>query len=77
MRKAVAVPNSPPAEKPWSSRETRITTPAHAPIEAAVGANAMIAVPSIMAKIVSVRACLRPARSPYAPITMAPIGRIR
>ena len=54
-----------------------MTTPAQAPMEAAVGANAMIAVPSIIAKIVSVRACLRPARSPYAPITMAPIGRIR
>ena len=41
-----------------------MTRPAAAPMDSAVGANAMMAVPTIMIPIVIVRAALRPARSP-------------
>jgi len=45
MRKAVEVPNSPPAENPWRSREIKMISPAHAPTVRAVGAKAMMPVP--------------------------------
>lgn len=75
--KAVAEPNSPPAEKPWMSRETTMSSGAPMPMAAYVGANAMSATPSVMRAIVSVSAALRPCLSPYAPSTIAPIGRMR
>lgn len=52
-------------------------TGASRPIVSYVGMNAMIAVPTIISKIVSVSASRRPRRSAYTPITMAPSGRMK
>jgi hypothetical protein len=59
-RKAVALPNSPPAEKPWINRATTMSSGANNPAVAYVGAVAIIAVPTIISRIVSVNAALRP-----------------
>jgi len=73
---AVALPNSPPAAKPCSSR-ARITRPgAHSPICAKVGATAISSVPHSISAIESVSAFLRPLASAYAPSTSEPMGRI-
>ncbi len=72
----MALPNSPPAEKPWIMRAPTITIGANIPIDEYVGANAVMAVPAIIRDIVNVRALLRPWRSATFPNTTAPNGRM-
>ena len=75
--RAVALPNSPPAEKPWMSRATRIPIGAMMPIVSYDGITVISNVPTTINPIESDNAGLRPTRSAYEPRTMAPTGRIR
>ncbi len=71
----MALPNSPPAEKPCSSRVSIISSGAARPIAEYGGSTAVSSVPAIISPADSTSAGLRPARSAYAPITTAPTGR--
>ena len=67
--------NSPPPEKPWTSRRTASRTGASTPIEAYVGSSPIRKVDSPMIVRVTRKAYLRPIRSPMRPKTSAPNGR--
>src|SRR5207237_817286 len=65
-------PNSPPAEKPCTSRASSSTSGATRPIAPYVGVIAMTNAAPAIRLIVSISPFLRPCRSAYAPSTAPP-----
>lgn len=76
-RKLDDEPNSPPAEKPCTSRAISSTRGAARPITEYVGMTAMSSDAPAMSMTVRVRPRCRPCRSANAPSTAPPTGRIR
>ena len=73
----IALPYSPPVEKPCTSRATSSRIGAHMPMAASLGMQPMANVPSAISTIVVASTLLRPIRSASGPKNRPPTGRIR
>ena len=73
----IALPYSPPVEKPCTSRATSSRIGASRPIESALGMQPMAKVPSAIMIIVVASTLLRPIRSASGPKNSPPNGRTR
>ena len=76
-RKVVDAANSPPTDRPWTSRATTSRTGERTPTWAYVGSTATSRDPAPMSRMVRVSAALRPSRSATAPMSSPPTGRMK
>src|SRR3954447_3459718 len=70
----IALPYSPPVEKPWTRRATNSRIGARIPIEASLGMQPIAKVPSAIMIIVVASTRLRPMRSARGPKNSPPEG---
>ena len=73
----IALPYSPPVEKPWMRRANSSRIGANTPIVAASGMQPIAKVPSAIMIIVVASTLLRPMRSASGPKNSPPNGRTR
>ncbi len=76
-RKVVDAANSPPTERPCSSRATTRTTGPNSPANAYVGVTATSRLLPPISRMVTVSAARRPRRSATAPSSSPPTGRMK